>query len=167
MGAALELSRALGGQLPLDLLLGDAIRYARDGYPVSRSEERFVTGEEAALYEVPGFAEAFLVEGKRAPEGTQRRTPRLADTLEQLAHAGLADFYRGDVGREIALDLERIGSPIIRKDLEDLSRPRGGASVRPAEKFHDLQPAAAEPGAGHPADPRHGRAPQGSPGRDA
>ncbi|UVF19125.1 gamma-glutamyltransferase family protein [Microvirga terrae] len=117
-GLALELARALGGTLPVDLLLGDAIRFARDGYPVSRSEEWFKTGEEAALYGVPGFAEAFLVEGKRAPEGTQRRTPRLADTLEQLAHAGLGDFYRGDVGREIALDLERIGSPITRKDLE-------------------------------------------------
>src|SRR3954469_1790179 len=31
---ALELARALGGQLPLDLLLGDSIRLARDGYPV-------------------------------------------------------------------------------------------------------------------------------------
>jgi len=117
-GLALELARALGGQMPLDLLLGDAIRHARDGYQVSRSEERFATGEEAALYAVPGFAEAFLVEGKRAPEGTQRRALRLADTLQQLAHAGLADFYRGDVGREIAADLERIGSPIFRKDLE-------------------------------------------------
>ncbi len=117
-GLALELSRALGGQLPLDLLLGDAVRFARSGYPVSRSEERFKTSEEAALYEVPGFAEAFLVEGRRAPEGTQRRMLRLADTLEHLAHAGLADFYRGDVGREIALDLERIGTPIARRDLE-------------------------------------------------
>jgi len=115
---ALELARALGGTLPRDLLLGDAIRFARDGYPVSRSEARFRTSEEAALYEVPGFAKAFLVEGKRAPAGTMRQTPRLADTLEQLAHAGLADFYRGDVGREIAADLERIGSPIVRRDLE-------------------------------------------------
>src|SRR3712207_921958 len=44
--------------------------------------------------------------------------PRLADALDRLAHAGLADFYRGDVGREIALDLERIGAPIVRRDLE-------------------------------------------------
>ena len=28
------------------------------------------------------------------------------------------DFYRGDVGREIAADLERIGSPVTRADLE-------------------------------------------------
>jgi gamma-glutamyltranspeptidase/glutathione hydrolase len=34
-------------------------------------------------------------------------------------HAGLADFYRGDVGREIAADLDRIGSPVTRADLEN------------------------------------------------
>ena len=31
--------------------------------------------------------------------------------------AGLDDFYRGDVGREIAADLERIGSPVTREDM--------------------------------------------------
>ena len=35
----------------------------------------------------------------------------------QLAHVGLDDFYRGDVGREITVDLERIGSPLTREDL--------------------------------------------------
>jgi gamma-glutamyltranspeptidase/glutathione hydrolase len=115
---ALELANALGGRLPLDLLLADSIRHARAGYPVSGSEARFRTSEEAALYAVPGFAEAFLTEGKRTPAGTLRQVPHLADTLEQLAHAGLADFYRGDVGREIAADLERIGVPITRRDLE-------------------------------------------------
>jgi gamma-glutamyltranspeptidase/glutathione hydrolase len=46
------------------------------------------------------------------------RQPELADTLEHLAHAGLGDFYRGDVGREMAADLARIGSPVTRADLE-------------------------------------------------
>ncbi|MGE5771384.1 MAG: gamma-glutamyltransferase family protein, partial [Hyphomicrobiales bacterium] len=31
----------------------------------------------------------------------------------------LDDFYRGDIGREIAVDLERIGSPVTRADLEN------------------------------------------------
>jgi gamma-glutamyltranspeptidase/glutathione hydrolase len=43
--------------------------------------------------------------------------PGFAATLEHLAHAGLGDFYRGDVAREIAADLERIGSPVTRADL--------------------------------------------------
>ncbi|MBB4041039.1 gamma-glutamyltranspeptidase/glutathione hydrolase [Microvirga flocculans] len=115
---ALELARALGGQLPLDLLLSDAIRFARDGYAVAAAEGRNALLEQEALFAAPGFAQAFLAEGKRPEAGSLRKSLRLADTLGQLAHAGLADFYRGDVGREIAADLERIGSPVNRKDLE-------------------------------------------------
>src|SRR5215475_11829527 len=48
----------------------------------------------------------------------ETRQSALAATLEQLAHVGLNDFYRGDVGREIAADLARIGSPVTRRDLE-------------------------------------------------
>jgi oxamate amidohydrolase len=115
---ALELARALGGKLPLDVLLADAIRHGRDGYPVSESEARRPLKDEAALLEAPGFAAAFLSEGKRPAAGAVRRAPALADTLSQLAHAGLGDFYRGDVGREIAADLERLGAPIARRDVE-------------------------------------------------
>ncbi len=114
---ALELSRARGGRLPLSLLLEDAVRRARDGYPVSASEARFDVTSDPDLVAAPGFAKAFMVDGKPAEAGTPRRAPRLADALEQLARVGLADFYRGDVGREIAADLERIGAPITRDDL--------------------------------------------------
>jgi gamma-glutamyltranspeptidase/glutathione hydrolase len=59
----------------------------------------------------------FLHDGKPPEVGATLRQPALADTLDHLAHAGLDDFYRGDVGREIAADLERIGSPVTRDDL--------------------------------------------------
>ncbi|NIX77990.1 gamma-glutamyltransferase family protein [Microvirga terricola] len=119
---ALELAKALGGKMPLDLLLGDAIRFARDGYPISIMEGR-VLADAPDLFTVPGFAAVFLEEKKLPPAGTTRRNLKLADALGHLAHAGLGDFYRGDVGREIAADLERIGSPILRSDLENY-RPR-------------------------------------------
>jgi gamma-glutamyltranspeptidase/glutathione hydrolase len=114
---ALELSRARGGRLPLSLLLEDAVRRARDGYPVSASEARFDVTSDPDLVAAPGFADAFMIDGKQAEAGMTRRAPRLADALEQLGRAGLADFYRGDVGREIAADLERIGAPVTRDDL--------------------------------------------------
>jgi gamma-glutamyltranspeptidase/glutathione hydrolase len=50
--------------------------------------------------------------------GARIKQTAFAATLDQLALAGLDDFYRGDVGREIAADLERIGSPVTRADLE-------------------------------------------------
>jgi oxamate amidohydrolase len=115
---AMELARSRGGTLPLDLLLGDAVRHAREGYPVSVSEGAYVLKDQADLEAAPGFASTFLLDGRLPAAGTVRRAPALADTLEQLAHAGLDDFYRGDVGREIAADLERIGAPVARRDLE-------------------------------------------------
>ena len=115
--AALDLSAALGGKLPLDRLFGPAIVQARDGVEVSRSEATNPPKEQEALYAAPGFAEHFLVEGRPPAEGTLRRQPALAATLEQLAHAGLRDFYQGDVAREMAADLARVGSPLVREDL--------------------------------------------------
>ena len=65
----------------------------------------------------PGFAETFLVDGKVPDIGATLKQEKLGETLSHLAHAGLDDFYRGDVGREIAADLERIGSPVTREDI--------------------------------------------------
>src|ERR1700761_1982518 len=115
---ALEAARAHGGTLPLDLLLAPAIAQARDGYAVTRSQARLTQDHIADLKEVPGFAAAFLPDGKPPAVGDILRQTALAGTLAHLADAGLDDFYRGDVGREIAADLHRIDSPVTRGDLE-------------------------------------------------
>ena len=59
----------------------------------------------------------FCPTASRRKQGDKLKQAALAATLDQLANAGLDDFYRGDVGREIAADLERIGSPVTREDL--------------------------------------------------
>ena len=115
---ALEAAKAQGGRMPLDLLLGAAIRHAREGYTVTRSQARLTAEKLSECKDAPGFAATFLVDGKPPAEGATLKQATLAATLEQLARAGLQDFYRGDVGREIATDLERIGSPVTRGDLE-------------------------------------------------
>src|SRR4051812_17522318 len=115
---ALEAAEAYGGRLPLDVLLAPAIRHAREGYKVTRSQARLTAEKLAECRDAPGFAKTFLVEGKPPAEGATLKQEVFAATLDHLANAGLADFYRGDVGREIAADLERIGSPVTRADLE-------------------------------------------------
>ncbi|HLN07588.1 MAG TPA: gamma-glutamyltransferase family protein [Xanthobacteraceae bacterium] len=115
---ALDAAKAHGGRLPLELLLASAIRYASDGYVVTRSQEQLTTARLTELVDVPGFAATFLIDGKPPKAGDMLNQPTLAATLEHLVHAGLEDFYRGDVGREIAADLEAIGSPVTRQDLE-------------------------------------------------
>jgi gamma-glutamyltranspeptidase/glutathione hydrolase len=114
---ALEVAKAAGGTLPLDVLLASAIGQARDGYVVSRSQARLTQEHLAGLKDVPGFAQTFLVDGKPPAAGVTLKQEALAETLAHLARAGLDDFYRGDVGREIAADLVRIRSPLTREDL--------------------------------------------------
>jgi gamma-glutamyltranspeptidase len=114
---ALEAAQANGGKLPLDVLLGSAIAHARNGYQVTRSQKRLTEENLEALASVDGFAKTFLVDGKVPDIGATLKQEKLGDTLAHLAHTGLDDFYRGDVGREIAADLERIGSPVTREDI--------------------------------------------------
>jgi gamma-glutamyltranspeptidase/glutathione hydrolase len=120
---ALEAARALGGRLPLDLLLGPAIRHARDGYTVAASQARLTAEKLDELKDVPGFAATFLLDGKPPAAGAVLRQSALAGTLEHLARAGLDDFYRGDVAREVAADLDRVGSPVTREDLAGARAP--------------------------------------------
>jgi gamma-glutamyltranspeptidase len=115
---ALEAARARGGRQPLRDLLAPAVRYAGQGYAVTKSQARHTAEKLGELHDVPGFAAAFLVEGKPPTTGDVLKQSALATTFEQLSHAGLDDFYRGDVGREIAGDLDRIGTPLTRSDLE-------------------------------------------------
>jgi gamma-glutamyltranspeptidase/glutathione hydrolase len=113
-----EAALAFGGKLPLKVLLTPAITQARNGYTVTRSQTRLSREQFASLKDVPGFAPQFLVDGKVPETGAILKQEAFAATLEHLTHAGLEDFYRGDVARESAADLERIGSPLTRGDFE-------------------------------------------------
>jgi len=114
---ASEAAKANRGKLPLDVLLGPAIRHAKEGYEVPRSQARLTAEKLPEMKDAAGFAPAFLIDGKPPEAGARLKQAAFAATLEQLSAAGLDDFYRGDVGREIAADLERIGSPVTRADL--------------------------------------------------
>jgi oxamate amidohydrolase len=120
---ALEAAKAQTGKgthakLPLHVLFEAAIKRAREGYIVTPSQARLTVEKYAELETAPGFLQAFLLDGKPPEAGAKLKQTAFAATLEHLAQAGLDDFYRGDVGREIAADLERIGSPVTRADLE-------------------------------------------------
>ena len=114
---AREAAQSFGAKLPLDVLLGSAIAHARNGYAVTRSQRRLTQEHLTGLSSVHGFAATFLLDGKVPDVGAILKQETFAETLAHLAHAGLDDFYRGDVGRELAVDLERLGSPVTREDL--------------------------------------------------
>ncbi len=116
--AALDLAKSLGGRLPLADLLADAVRHGREGVAISASEARYRIKEGDGLYAAPGFQQTFKKADTPLKAGDVRKLEKLGDTLDHLTRAGLDDFYRGDVGREMAAELEAIGSPVTRADLE-------------------------------------------------
>lgn len=130
---ALEVSSTQwGGKMPLSRLLADAIHYARNGCPVTASQAAATVAKVDELRDVPGYADTYLVDGQPPVEGSVFKQPRLADTLERLASAGLDDFYSGEIAQSIARDLQSIGSPLT---LEDL-KAQNAQVVKPVELQH-------------------------------
>lgn len=116
---ALALSNSkYAGHLPLSRLLADAIYYAANGVPVTASQELNTAAKRAELESLPGFAQRFMPGAKLPLRGSLFTQTTLAATLQRLADAGLADFYRGDLARSIAKDLAGLGSPLTLADLE-------------------------------------------------
>ena len=116
---AFEHSRgACGGRLPLARLLEDAIRHATDGVAVSGTLAENARAKRVELEGVAGFTDTYFVDGEPPARGARLRQPRLAATLEHLARVGLDDFYRGELARGLAAELEAAGSPLRLDDLE-------------------------------------------------
>jgi gamma-glutamyltranspeptidase len=116
--AALTVSRSeWDGRLPLSLLLQDAIDYAEHGCPVTDSQARITALKIEELRTQPGFAQVYLQQGDAPQPGSLQYQPALAASLRRLATAGLDDFYRGELAKAIAADLDAIGSPLKARDL--------------------------------------------------
>jgi gamma-glutamyltranspeptidase/glutathione hydrolase len=114
---ALRLSADLGGRLPLRRLLEDAIWFAEQGFPVTASQAE-ATGEKLGeLADQAHFASTYLADGRVPAEGALMKLPALARTLRRLGRAGCDDLYRGAIAKDVAADLERIGSPVSASDL--------------------------------------------------
>ena len=139
--SAYELSTALGGRMPLSRLLQPALEAARNGSVLSPSDVQAREAAAADLSSLPGTASAFLADGKVPDAGTLWRQPALALTLDYLIQAGLDDLYRGDVGRELAADLEELSSPLGRDDLRrGEARWRWPASLDLGRQHLDVAP---------------------------
>jgi gamma-glutamyltranspeptidase / glutathione hydrolase len=111
-----ELSRRFG-KLPFEQLFGPAIEYARAGYPVSPFVAERWDLQCAELKAHPGFAEAFMPDGRAPRAGETFRFPDQAATLEKIAATRGEAFYRGDIGEQIAAHAKAHGGAMTRADL--------------------------------------------------
>jgi gamma-glutamyltranspeptidase len=101
-------------------LLKPAIDLAQQGTPVSKSQAFWQHQRRDMLLDLPDMQRLCNdSDGNQLPEGHRIVQPQLADTMEQLAHAGIEDFYHGEVAEALAKGFDRLGNGLTRSDLEN------------------------------------------------
>jgi gamma-glutamyltranspeptidase/glutathione hydrolase len=99
--------------------LAPAIRYAREGYPVSEIIADQWKSVEGLLAKDSFAAAAFLTNGKAPAPGDVMKNPALAASLELIAKDGRDAFYKGALAKAIADDMQRRKGLLTAKDLAD------------------------------------------------
>lgn len=89
------------GKLPMAELLAPAIRYAREGAPISEVIAYYWKRNARHLHEFPSFQQVFMPGGETPAKGDVFKNPHLADTYTKLAEGGRDAFYRGDIAKAI------------------------------------------------------------------
>ncbi|MGE0020002.1 MAG: gamma-glutamyltransferase [Draconibacterium sp.] len=107
------------GKMPMSEILAPAIKYARDGFPVSEVIAYYWQSNSRSLQKYPGFAEIYMPGGKAPAKGEIFKNPYLANTLEIIGKEGRDVFYRGEMAEKIVKYLRENGGFFTMKDFED------------------------------------------------
>jgi gamma-glutamyltranspeptidase/glutathione hydrolase len=107
------------GKLPMATVFAPAIRYAREGFPVSEVIAYYWGRSVPALSQFPNFKETFTINGRAPQKGEIFKNPNLANTLEKLVKGGRDAFYKGDIAKTIADYMKRNGGFLTEKDFAD------------------------------------------------
>ncbi len=107
------------GKLPMEKILAPAIRYAREGFPVSEVIAYYWGRQAPVLEKYPGFKEVFMPGGRAPQKGEIFKNPALAKTLELIADGGRDAFYKGSVAKTIDAYMKANGGFLSYKDLAD------------------------------------------------
>src|SRR5258708_22155849 len=116
VSAWVDLSKKFG-KLPFEKLFGPAIEYASNGFPVSPFVAERWNPQVPELRGQPGFAEAFLRDGRAPRAGEIFRFPDQARTLEKIAATNGEAFYRGELAERIEAHAKENGGAMRRSDL--------------------------------------------------
>ncbi|MCB0705671.1 MAG: gamma-glutamyltransferase [Saprospiraceae bacterium] len=84
------------GKMPMDKVLGPAIQYALEGFPVSELIAMYMDLSSRRFKSYPNFADTYMPNGSTTPaKGEIFSNPALAATYEALASGGRDAFYDG------------------------------------------------------------------------
>lgn len=106
------------GTKDLGELLQPAIRFAREGYPLTSRVATDWADSMATLGHDAPTREVFLTQNGRPPaEGQVHRQEKLAKTLERIAEEGRDGFYSGPVADDIVSHLQSLGGHHTKADF--------------------------------------------------
>jgi gamma-glutamyltranspeptidase / glutathione hydrolase len=105
------------GRVPMPQLLAPAIRYAREGFPVTEVIAYWWDRNVERIGGYPGFAEVFMPAGRAPRKGEIFRNPALADTYARIGEGGRDAFYKGEIARTIADYMQAHGGFLAYEDL--------------------------------------------------
>jgi gamma-glutamyltranspeptidase/glutathione hydrolase len=105
------------GRLPMADILAPAIRYAKEGFPVSEVIAFYLERNKRYVAEFPGFAETYMPNGDTPKKGEIFRNPRLAKTYEKIAEGGRDAFYKGGIAKTIDAFMTEQGGLLRYEDL--------------------------------------------------
>src|SRR5690242_11124416 len=105
------------GRLPFAELFAPAIEYAERGFLVSPTVARQWQKQGPMLMDQPGFAQAFMRDGRAPLAGELFSFPAQARTLRDIAESRGESFYRGQLAEKIAAASRAQGGAMTTEDL--------------------------------------------------
>jgi len=105
------------GKLPFEKLFEKAIHYGRKGFLVSPTIAGQWEKQVPELKSQPGFAQAFLPDGRPPRPGQLFKFPRHAKVLEKIASSRGEDFYRGELAEKLENHARKHGGAMQASDL--------------------------------------------------
>jgi gamma-glutamyltranspeptidase len=135
-GKAVEFSRSnWSGRMQFGDMLAPAIGYARDGFPVTRSQLHWTRFRAGEFENWPGFSQSFVTPLGQMKPGTHFRQPALAGSLSRIASHGPREFYEGELAAQIVDGLSEIGAPLSREDLASTGARWADPLVMPYKNY--------------------------------
>jgi gamma-glutamyltranspeptidase/glutathione hydrolase len=116
--AGLQLALDRFGSKRFADLVKPAIRFAREGIPVTKTLAASIKAYRERLRNDPACAKLFFEKGEPLAEGSTFRNPDLADLLQTLADkGGVGSFYKGAIADKIAAAFRKNGGILTADDL--------------------------------------------------
>ena len=105
------------GKLPMADILQPAIKYAREGFPVTEIIAWQMKRNLEILKDYPNIKEVYMPDGRAPEKGEIFKNPQLASTLEKIVKGGRNEFYRGSIARTIDAFMKKQGGFLSYDDL--------------------------------------------------